>query len=124
MKTLVEQYTPLLALNGSISTSESEKRASIFLHAMAQIINAKHELNEEKIKISSVHTATYAEQLSKGTKKTMTENKTEAEASVPFINSREALERIENDIAFLKAYYDVFNNAHVLYRQLAKGDNF
>lgn len=122
VKDFVDKYSKLLALNKSISTSEAERRAGEFLSAMATLTNWRHTFAEDKIRLISIQTAVYAEQLSKGTAKTMTENKVTAEASGEYLEAREGLERIENDISYLKAYYDIFHDGHIFYRQMAKGE--
>lgn len=122
IKDFLNEYTMLLPLGKSISTSEAERRASKFLEAMAVISDWKHEFTKAKIGQLSVQTAIYAQELSKGTGKTVTENKTAAEASDVYRVAREDLENTENDISYLKAYYELFNNGHLFYRQLAKGE--
>lgn len=122
VKEYLERFEKLLPVGTSLSTIESERRAGEFLGAMAYITNLRHILSKDKIRLLSVQTAVYAEQLSKGTAKTMTENKVTAEASIEYMESREELENAENDLSYLKAYYEIFNNAHVFYRNLAKGD--
>ena len=47
-------------------------------------------------------------------------HKKAAEAIFHGLQAREGFERIENDISYLKAYYDIFMAAHVFYRQLSK----
>ena len=122
VKEFVEKYSALLPLHKSINIVELEHRAGEFLAAMATLADWKHAFSEDKIRLISVQTAVYAEQLSKGTAKTMTENKVTAEATAEYIEAREGLERIENDISYLKAYTDVFNNAHLFYRQMSRQD--
>lgn len=124
MKEIIEFYAKLLPLGKSISTSEAEKRASLFLEAMAKVTDMRHTLAEGKVKATSIQAAVYAEELAKGTAKTMTENKVTAEASAEYAAAREELENIENDVNYLKAYYEVFSNAHIFYRQAAKGEQF
>jgi len=123
IKELVAQYQALLPVNNSISYTDAEFRAGEFLAAMAKITDLKHMLANEKIKLLSVQTATYAAEMAKGTAKTVTENKLAAEASAEYTKSREDLERIDNDISYLKAFYDIFMAAHVFYRNMAKGVN-
>lgn len=123
IKEFIDETAGLLPLAKSISMPDAERRASLFLAAMAKITNWKHMLAEEKIKLLSIQTSVYAEQISKGTAKTITENKLTAEASSEYTVAREDFERIENDISYLKAYYEVFNNAHIFYRTMAKGGN-
>lgn len=120
----IENISKLLPLNTSISYTEAENRAAKFLHAMAKITDWRHEFAKLKIQYESVQTAILHEQLSKGTGKTVTENKLAAEASKEYMQAREEFENIENDISYLKAYYDILNNAHVFFRNVAKGENF
>lgn len=124
MKTFIESYRALLPLAKSISTSEAERRAGEFLSVLATVTEWRHVLSEEKIRCLSVQSAVYSEAMNKGTSTTMTANKISAEASSEYILAREELEKIENDISYLKAYYDLFMSAHVFYRQIAKGESF
>lgn len=124
MKNLIEQYSSLLPLGKSISSSESERRASLFLEAMAKVTDMRHQFAEQKIRATSVQASVYAQELAKGTAKTMTENKVTAEASAEYAAAREELEDIENDTNYLRAYFDIFMAAHVFYRQCAKGEQF
>lgn len=123
VKEYLTKFEALLPVGKSISFVEAERRAGEFLAAMATIANWRHIFSDDKIKLLSLQTATYAEQMSLGTAKTMTENKVTAEASTAYIKAREELESIENDISYLRAYNDIFMAAHVFYRQMAKGEN-
>lgn len=120
LKEFIYHYSALLPVGTSVSYVESERRAGEFLVAMAKVTDLKHDLSDEKIKLLSIQTATYAQEMSKGTAKTVTENKLTAEASKEYVDSREALESVENHISYLKAYYDIFLNAHLFYRQMSK----
>lgn len=124
VKQYIEKYAAMLPTQKSISTVESERRAGEFLSVQAYIADLRHILSEEKIKLLSVQTATYAEQLSKCSGKTITENKVTVEASEEYIRAREELESIENDLSYLRAYSDIFQNAHVFYRQMCKSEGF
>jgi hypothetical protein len=124
IKSKVREYEKLLPLAKSISSSEAEHRAGEFLSALAFITEMRHLLSEEKIKCLTVQTAVYSEQMSKGVSSTMTANKIAAEASPEYTAAREDLERIENDISYLKAFYDIYMAAHVFYRNIAKGESF
>lgn len=123
IKARIAYYEALLPVAKSISFPEAERRAGEFLSALATITNWRHLFSEEKIRLLSVQNAVYAEELFKGTAKTMTENKVIAEASEGYRNAREALERMDNDIAYLKAYFEIFTSAHVFNRQMARGEN-
>lgn len=124
IKDFIEEYVKLLPVpNKGVNASEAERRAGKFLEALAILADCRHTFTEAKIGQLSVQSAVYSEQMAKGTGKTMTENKTNAEASPEYIAAREALETTENDISYLKAYQDIFNNAHIFYRALAKTES-
>jgi microsomal dipeptidase-like Zn-dependent dipeptidase len=120
MKDTIAKYTALLPVNGSLTTQEAERRAGEFLVIMAIITEWKHMFTTEKIKYTSVQTVVFAEEVFKGDAKTITENKLKAEASKVHVTARENLERIENDISYLKTVYEVMNNGHLYYRQMSK----
>lgn len=121
-KEYIERYAKLLPVKNGVSYTEAEKRAGEFLDAQAHITNWRHMLSDEKIRLTSTQTAVFAQELFKGTAKTVTENKLNAEACPEVIRIREELERIDNDLSYLKCYYDIFYNAHIFYRQLSKGE--
>lgn len=123
IKDYIEKYTKLLPVGTSISYAEAERRAGEFLTAMATITDWRHAFSEDKIRRMSLQTAVYATELARGTAKTMTENKVTAEASPSYTEARENLEFAENDITYLKTYYEIFFNAHVFYRQQMRNDN-
>lgn len=123
IKDKINKYSKLLPIGMSLSPVENERRAAEFLVAQAYITEWRHILGEDKIKFLSTQTAVYAVELAKGEAKTMTENKVTAEASKSFIEAREALEVVENNLNYLRIYQDIFGNAHVFYRQLAKENN-
>jgi len=122
-KVHLQQFIELLPVNKSISAPEAERRAGQFLQVCAEITERRHFLSEDKIKLSTLQSVVYAEELSKATGKTVTENKVTVEAARAYTDAREALEFIENDINYLKAMYDIFNNGHLFYRNMAKEYN-
>lgn len=123
IKEYLEKVSKLLPVNKSISLPEAERRAGEFLVALAYIADVKHVFAEDKIRALSVQSAIYHELLSKGTGSTVTQNKIATEASPEYIKARQDLEMIENDINYLRAYQEIFNNSHIFYRTMAKGDN-
>jgi len=122
IKDYIEKYSAILPMSQSLSIPDAEKRAADFLVVQAQIANWKHLLTQEKIKLTTLQSATYSELLSRCTGKTVTENKLTVEAAPEYAKVREDLEALENDISYLKAYNEVFLNAHLFYRMLAKSE--
>ncbi len=123
IKKFIEEQSKDLPVGTAISFKDAEERSGEFLAALAAITDWRHIFSKEKIKLLSIQNSTYAEQLSKCTGKTVTENKITVEANKEYIKVRESLEDIENDINYLKAYYEIFMAAHIFYRQMARGEN-
>lgn len=123
IKEFIDKHVAMLPVGNSVSFTQYETKAGDFLTALAKIADFRHIFSEDKIRLTSTHIAVYAEQMAKGTAKTVTENKLIAEASPEYIKAREDLESMENNIVYLKTFNDIFTNAHVLYRQLSKGEN-
>lgn len=116
-------YNKILPVGKGLTQLESERRAGEFLTAMSYLLDLKHTFGESKISALSIQNITYAEELGKCTGKTVTENKVTVEATDVYIAARTALELTENDISYLKAAFDLYSNAHIFYRNLAKGEN-
>lgn len=106
-----------------VSSVEAERRAGEFLTALSYLANWRHLFTTSKIKALSLQTVAYSEQMGKADSKQVTEKKAIAEAHPEYIKAREEFEGIENDITCLKSYQEIFMNAHVFYRQLAKGES-
>lgn len=123
IKDQLEKYNALLPVGKGLSQVEAERRSGEFLVAMSYLTDLKHTFADDKIRNLSNQNAVYATELSKCTAKTVTENKVTVEASETYCKAREAFEFSENDISYLKACYEIYQNAHVFYRQLAKGEN-
>jgi hypothetical protein len=120
IKEQVQEWTRLLPTGKIVSPSEAEYRAGEFLVALAHVAEWIHSLRENKIKNSSVATAVFAFEMQRCDSKQVTEKKAYAEASKDYIAARENVEFGDNDISYLKAYQEIFTNAHVFYRQLSK----
>jgi hypothetical protein len=123
IRDFINKATENLPVGQGISCAEAERRAGQFLEVCAKIADWRHILTEGKIGAITAQSVTYAEELSKATGKTVTENKITVEASPAYTGVREELEFCENDIAYLKAMETVFLNGHLFYRNLSKGDN-
>jgi hypothetical protein len=120
IKEYLNKQAELLPVNRSISQPEAERRAVIFLETCAKIADWRHLLSEGKIQSVTMQSVVYAEELSKCTGKTVTENKITVEAHPKYTGAREEFESVENDLSYLKAMLDVFLNGHLFYRAMAK----
>lgn len=123
IKFQIANWVKLLPTGRSVTQEEAEYRSSEFLIASACLAGWRHNLTDNRIKFSSVQAAIYASELYKCSGKTITENKITVEASETYAKAREDFEYTENDINYVKMFYDIFNNAHIFYRNLAKQEN-
>jgi hypothetical protein len=118
----IEEYMKLLPSDEVVHPREAERRASQFLTAIAVLAQYKHTLGSQRIKATSLERVANAQAIQLASGKTITEKKVEAEASSVYIAAREAFETEENDISYVRTLMEVFNNAHIQYRQMSRGD--
>lgn len=100
--------------------TEASERATAFLTMVAILADEKRGCEEDKSKLSTVTSASYAQAMGRSTSKQVTEKKAEAEMDEGYTAVREALEQCEAKISWLKTYMEIFNNAHITYRQFSK----
>lgn len=119
---VVDQYVELLPTEGLSNQIGAENKASRFLLAIAKLAALRDQLLNNKIQADSLKTVSYAEAIN-GAVGTNAPTKTaNAEANSDFLTVEGAAKRIDNDLAYLKTMMEVFNNAHLLYRNLMKGE--
>lgn len=124
IKKLIDKYVKMLPIEGKfLPPTEAEKRASDFLVACAHVTNHRHDLGNTKIEAVSLERAVYGAVVSNADSKKVTEQRIMAEADKDYQTARENLEQVDNDMTYLKTYYEIFNNAHIFYRQMAKGES-
>ena len=102
------------------SLSEAPERATQFLIIVAILADAKREVEEDKAKLDTLVSTSYAQAFGKSSAKQVTEKKAEAENDETYSGMREWLEQCQSKISWLKTYIEVFNNAHITYRQFSK----
>lgn len=100
--------------------TEAPERATQFLIMVAVLTDEKRSSEEDKAKLSTVVSATYCEAMRTADGKNTTEKKIVAETETIYTEARETLEEIEAKISWLKTYINIFENAHLTYRQLSR----
>lgn len=125
-------YLPLLekikdGYEAGVSVVEAEKLAGEFLYAMATIAGELQasDLNARmrKTGVKAVRAAIYLEEARKGDKKP-----TEAmlgalvDVSEMVVTEQEAFDKAENQLEALQNYFNIFREAHIFYRGIAKGN--
>ena len=99
---------------------EASERCTAFLVMMAILNDEKRITEDERSKIKTIETASYAQAVSRSQAKQVTEKKIEAEQDVTYTQIREALEECESKISWLRNLISIFENAHITYRTFAK----
>ncbi len=118
LESMVYKYLDLVEID-STSFSQSRERAAKFLVIQAHLANHLKTLDDVKVKASTIEKATYAQAMMRQTGKNVTENKINAEADVFYAAARESVELVDAEINWTKRHYDIFGNAHVMFRQIA-----
>jgi hypothetical protein len=99
---------------------EASERSTAFLVMVAILADEKRSCEEDKVKLSTIVSASYAQAWSRVTAPQVTEKKILVENDPHYSDLREALEQCEAKISWLKTHMDIFMNGHITYRQLSK----
>ena len=99
---------------------EAAERCTSFLVMCAIINDEKRECEDERAKLITMETASYAQAVGRSLAKQVTEKKIEAEQDTNYTLIREAKESCDSKVSWLRYYLTIFENAHITYRQLMK----
>ena len=77
-------------------------------------------LEDTKVKASTIEKATYAQVLLGASGKKVTEVKIIAQGDPAYSASRESVELIDAELNWTKKHFDIFNNAHIMFRQYSQ----
>lgn len=128
----VEQKLDLLELSELISGEDAARRASAFLPVIARLNNFKWEYAQKEIQTKSLRDATKANVMAdlpemkvteEGKKKAITvgERDTLLDSNSDYQGAREQAEQAKAAGGVINNYIEMFTNAHIFYRGLAKG---
>ncbi|RLI54075.1 MAG: hypothetical protein DRP09_14030 [Candidatus Thorarchaeota archaeon] len=107
---------------GTKGFGEAIDRATRFLLIQASLADVKLGFEEELAKKNTLCDGYFHDALKNSEAKQVTEKKLDAGTDVDYAKSRENKEILEAEIKYLRTLMDIFGNAHVTYRQIAKGD--
>lgn len=115
----VDEVVDLIPMDG-LSSEEIRSRAGKFLVACAILVNRHREVEDACAKAETLENTYLAQaiQLSQG--KNITEKKSDAQANPDYTSAKEAREILDSERHWVKSYVDIFNNAHLFYRQACK----
>lgn len=119
LKKKIEEHLELIKYN-SKSLTEAPERATAFLIMVAILADEERATKEDKIRISTLVSASYAQAFARSPAKQVTEKKAEAENDATYSEMRESLEQCDAKISWLKTYIEIFNNGHLVYRQFSR----
>lgn len=118
---LISEHIEMLP-SKNVKIHEAEELAPKFLALSHNILTVKLSLDEQKIGFQTLIDVVEADCVNEAPGKTVTEKKMNAKAMKDYREAREALELSGARIDFLKANLKIFENAHIFYRQISKGD--
>lgn len=119
LQKLVLQYIGLIEIDRE-AIIDARNRAAKFLVIQAHLNQHLKILEDVKVKASTEEKATYAQALMKQSGKNVTENKINAEADPDYTRAREAVELIASEHNWTKRHYEIFENAHIMFRQISQ----
>jgi hypothetical protein len=118
LQELVNKYLDLVEIDRD-AILDARNRAAKFLIVQSHLSNHLKLLEDTKVKASTIEKASYAQAMGSAGGKNVTENKISAEADPGYTNAREVVERIDAELNWTKRHFDIFENAHVMFRQIA-----
>lgn len=119
---IVDDYVKLLPTEDDKLMLNSEVKASKFLLAIAKLAKIRDELMNQKVKRDALKTVAYAEAINNAPGTNAPTKQANAEANPDYLKTAEDVSLIDNQLMYTKVMIDVFNNAHILYRGLMKGE--
>ncbi len=126
MTTSIEEIEKYVKENIKLITFDSYsnvlEKTTIFLMVVSTLSNFKKELELKKTKIDTIKEAIWAKALISSEGKTAGEKKADAATDNEYSKFKEEYDVIEANISWLKTNIEIFNNAHLTYRQISKGE--
>lgn len=124
LRSYIKSHLDLLPVEQTLQPSDAECRAARLLVATAFLADYRHSMLAAKIAANSEAISTYSKVMNTtefGPKVTVTEKKSLTEANPDYLKSQESVDVFENNAKYLSTIIEVFNNGHLLLRQIAKG---
>jgi methionine synthase II (cobalamin-independent) len=117
LQQMINAHLSLIEVD-SHAFSQARERAARFLVLQAHLAGHLKILEDIKVKASTIEKAEYAQAMMRQSGKNVTENKINAEADPSYAAARESVELVDAEINWTKKHYEIFENAHVMFRQI------
>lgn len=118
---IIERGVEEIAVNAQ-SLADAKPRAGRMLTRVAVLTNYLKQLEEDLPKHQTLVNAQYYTAINAASGKNVTEKKIEAEASTIYCAAVEQKATVDAERDWVKRYIEIFNNAHVMYRQYSRDE--
>jgi len=119
---IVDQYIELLPIEDNKLLAHSEVKASKFLMAIAKLAAVRNRLLNDKVQKDSLKSVAYAQAINNAPGSNAPTKSANADANPGYLSAAEEIAVIDNQLTYIRTMQEVFNNAHILYRGLMKGE--
>jgi len=121
VESLVKKALELLPHKKGTSQFDLEQKASTFLLLVTRLAQARYEVEQDLVKLTTIQTATFAAAIENvNSELKVTEKKAKAQTNKAYTTAREELESLTAKITYIKTIQSVMDNAHIFYRNCAK----
>lgn len=119
---IVEQYIELLPIEDTTLLAKSEVKASKFLLAIAKLAAIRDRLMNAKVQKDALKSVAYADAINNAPGTNAPTKSANAEATPGYLEATAEVALIDSQIQYIRTMQDLFTNAHLLYRNLLKGE--
>lgn len=119
---VVDKYIALLPVEDDKLLAHSEVKASKFLLAVAKLADIRGKLLNSKVKKDALKSVAYADAINNAVGSNAPIREANAAANPNYLGVSEDVSIIDNQLKYTNTMIEVFNNAHILYRGLMKGE--
>lgn len=112
-------HVDLIEISAS-SLAKGREYTAKFLVIQSMLSSYLKQVEEDKAKSSSISSAEYSTAIAQADGKNITEKRTMAESNPTYMASREKVEELDALIRWVKTHIEIFNNAHVMFRQYTR----
>lgn len=122
-QSVIEQGNALIPSNRNANPYELQEKAGTLLLIVAKLASERRRLEGELLRATSVEKAVYAQSYNSATGKTAQDKKVNTDADKDVLQSEIEAGELKGDVAYVSTMIQVYNNAHLLYRQNLKALN-
>lgn len=117
---LVDQLVDSIAIQEEEGLPKSREKCANFLQGQAVLTSHLQEIELELAKLATLRDATYAQMLSKVKGANVTEKKINISNEGEYNKIKEQYEVLDARKEWVKGHLKIFENAHLLYRSIAR----